>query len=271
MKKLSILLILLLFLCIDAYSQKVAYAVLKDSTLTFYYNDKKPKGAYDVGNEIRTTHSSAYKEWDSKCNKIKTVIFDKSFKKYRPKSCSRWFAGCENLTSIIGIKENLNTCEVTRMDGMFTGCFNLASLDLSGFNTETVTDMGGMFWACYNLTTLDVSSFNTGNVTSMGYMFAGCINLKSLDLSGFNTEKVDWMNTMFWCCANLKTIYVGNNWCTSNIFESENMFRNCPNLIGGQGTKYNEYHIDAEYARIDGGESNPGYFTRKTLQNTDVK
>lgn len=46
MKKLSILLILLLFLCIDAYSQKVAYAVFKDSTLTFYYNDKKPEGAY---------------------------------------------------------------------------------------------------------------------------------------------------------------------------------------------------------------------------------
>ncbi|MBR4440123.1 MAG: hypothetical protein IKS00_01115, partial [Bacteroidales bacterium] len=52
MKKLSILLILLLFLCIDAYSQKVAYAVFKGSTLTFYYDDKKPEGAYDVEKKV---------------------------------------------------------------------------------------------------------------------------------------------------------------------------------------------------------------------------
>ena len=51
MKTISILLILFFFLCIDAFSQIVsskAYAVLKDSTLTFYYNDKQPQGAYDV-------------------------------------------------------------------------------------------------------------------------------------------------------------------------------------------------------------------------------
>ena len=238
MKKTSILFIVLLLLSIDAFSQKVAYAVFKDSTLTFYYNDKKPKRAYDVENEIIITHSSAYKEWDSKCNKIKTVIFDKSFKDYRPKSCYHWFAGCANLTTIKGIEENLNTCEVT--------------------------SMGGMFWACHNLTTLDVSSFNTGNVISMGNMFDGCINLTSLDLSGFNTEKVGWMNNMFWCCANLKTIYVGDGWNTSNVPETEYMFVDCPNLVGGQGTKYDPYHIDASYAHIDGGESNPGYFTKKT-------
>jgi hypothetical protein len=42
------------------------------------------------------------------------------------------------------------------------------------------------------------------------------------------------------------------------------MFRNCPNLVGGQGTKYDESHTDATYAHIDGGESNPGYLTKKT-------
>ena len=42
------------------------------------------------------------------------------------------------------------------------------------------------------------------------------------------------------------------------------MIADCPNLVGGQGTKFDEDHIDAEYAHIDGGESNPGYLTKKT-------
>ena len=57
MKKASILLTLLfLLLCINAFSQKYqpeAYAVFKDSTLTFYYNKNKPEGAYDVEKTIK--------------------------------------------------------------------------------------------------------------------------------------------------------------------------------------------------------------------------
>ena len=289
MKKISLLLILFLFLCIDAYSQKVAYAVFKDSTLTFYYNDKKPKGAYDV-EKIIIRDRYDYKEWYGVSHQIKTVVFDQSFKKYKPKSCSRWFAGCENLTSIIGIKENLNTSEVTdmscmfwdcenltsldvsgfntenvtNMNGMFWGCANLTSLDLSGFNTENVTNMGSMFWGCANLTSLDVSGFNTNQITSMTWMFMRCEKLTSLDVSGFNTEKVTDMWGMFAECENLKTIYVGDGWNTSNVTKSKDMFRNCPNLIGGQGTKDDENHTDGSYAHIDGGESNPGYLTKRT-------
>ncbi|UKI57957.1 MAG: hypothetical protein L6V81_00295 [Clostridium sp.] len=38
-------------------------------------------------------------------------------------------------------------------------------------------------------------------------------------------------------------------------------FYNCTNLVGGAGTKYNSSHVDKAYAHIDGGTSNPGYFT----------
>ena len=41
------------------------------------------------------------------------------------------------------------------------------------------------------------------------------------------------------------------------------MFTNCTKLVGGQGTTYNANHVDKSYARIDGGPSNPGYFTEK--------
>jgi len=41
------------------------------------------------------------------------------------------------------------------------------------------------------------------------------------------------------------------------------MFRGCTKLVGGAGTKYNSSYVDKTYARIDGGTSNPGYFTAK--------
>ena len=41
--------------------------------------------------------------------------------------------------------------------------------------------------------------------------------------------------------------------------------------MGGQGTTYNASHVDKTYAHIDGGPSNPGYFTDKNAgQRGDV-
>ena len=123
--------------------------------------------------------------------------------------------------------------------------------------------MWGMFLNCENLTSLDVSGFNTENVTDMSVMFHDCHNLTSLNVNGFKTENVTDMLWMFAECENLKTIYVGDGWNTSNVTKSEDMFEKCYNLVGGQGTKFNENHTDASYAHIDGGSDNPGYFTKK--------
>ena len=68
---------------------------------------------------------------------------------------------------------------------------------------------------------------------------------------------------MFSNCTNLQTIYVGSGWSTTAVTESTNMFYNCTSLVGGQGTTYDANHIDKTYAHIDGGPSNPGYFTAK--------
>ena len=40
------------------------------------------------------------------------------------------------------------------------------------------------------------------------------------------------------------------------------MFAGCTDLVGGAGTIYDGGHTDREYAHIDEGTSNPGYFTR---------
>ena len=62
---------------------------------------------------------------------------------------------------------------------------------------------------------------------------------------------------------NLKTIYASDKFNTDNVTNSSYMFTSCTNLVGGSGTKYNSSYTDKTYARIDGGTSNPGYFTAK--------
>ena len=95
-------------------------------------------------------------------------------------------------------------------------------------------------------------------------MFANCENLTNLDLSSFNTSNVINMSGMFFGCSNLQTIYVGSGWNTAAVTSSSYMFGICSKLVGGQGTTYNESNPnDKTYAHIDGGPSNPGYFTDK--------
>ena len=169
------------------------------------------------------------------------------------------FQSCSSLTSLD--VTSFDTRNVENMANMFDTCSNLTSIDLSHFNTENVKNMDYMFVHCTSLTSLDLTSFDTRNVESMNGTFSVCSGLKSLDLSNFETSKVKNTNEMFFYCENLATIYVSNGWTTANVTDSGIMFTNCLSLVGGRGTKYNSSHIDAEYAHIDGGTSNPGYLT----------
>ena len=241
-----------------------AYACYTPSntTLTFYYDDQR-------GSREGTTYDlntgSYYPGWYSHgtYSSVTSVRFDASFADARPVSTNGWFMNMSNLTTITGMKEYLNTEAVTDMGFMFYSCTALASLDLSGFNTSKVTYMDCMFYNCTGLKSLDVSSFNTSNVTYMSNMFEACYMLGRLDLSSFNTANVIDMSKMFHNSNKLTTIYVGGDWSTASVAISDNMFNNCTALVGGQGTIYDANHIDAAYAHIDGGPSNPGYFTAK--------
>ena len=71
------------------------------------------------------------------------------------------------------------------------------------------------------------------------------------------------MNYMFYYSYKLTTIYVSDKFNTNNVTNSSNMFNYATKLVGGSGTKYDSTKTDKTYARIDGGTSNPGYFTAK--------
>lgn len=170
----------------------------------------------------------------------------------------RTFAGCTILTNLD--LRNFNTEKVTTMQNMFSNCLKVKSIDVSSFNTENVTNMDSMFYGCNVLLSLDLSNFNTAKVTNMSNMFFQNSVIKSLDLSSFNTAKVTTMQKMFTGCEQLQTI-ISNTFDKTVLNQSSNMFTRCFHLVGGNGTTYSSSHTDAEYARVDGENGLPGYFT----------
>ena len=161
-------------------------------------------------------------------NVVTKVVFDTSFKDFRPTTTRSWFYYLSELTTIEGL-ENLNTSAVTNMRYMFEGCSRLTELNVSNFNTSAVTNMQGMFFDCSRLTELNVSNFNTSAVTNMQGMFYGCSRLTELNVSNFNTFAVTNMEGMFYGCSGLTSLNV-SNFNTSAVTNMAGMFEGCSGL-----------------------------------------
>ena len=195
-------------------------------TLSFHRSGTKP-----VGDNIYELQYGNRQDWNTHAAEIKKVIFKAGFRDETHTTCSKWFSGCTNLTSIEGI-ENLNTSNVKYMNEMFGQCSNLETLDLSHFNTEKVGNMSNMFNGCTKLHDLNISSFNTENVTNMYGMFYGCSSLETLDLSHFNTRNVrkDGMNYMFNGCSSLSYLNVSNFTTDKPGMQLDGLFQGCSSL-----------------------------------------
>ena len=263
-QKLFLTLALLMTVCSFGMAQsKQAYAVYtvgdgtisNPNTLTFYYDDQKssrPGTKYD----LNTGNNEPGWYTDHKSD-IQKAEIDESFKNARPTSTVYWFS-CYKLTELIGL-HYLNTSEVTDMSYMFCGC-KLSTLNLIYFDTSKVTNMEYMFSSCSKLINVNVSSFNTSKVTNMTRMFNWCTELTYLNLASFNTNKISDLGfvDMFFYCSKLQTIYVSSDWRDIGC----SMFQECNQLVGGEGTHYEERKWGSKFARVDGGDSKPGYFTQ---------
>ena len=57
---------------------------------------------------------------------------------------------------------SLQTIQVTNMDAMFQGCYELKYLDLFKFNISNVKKMGNMFFECHKLKEIKgINNLNT--------------------------------------------------------------------------------------------------------------
>ena len=182
---------------------------------------------------------------------------------------SYMFGGMHSLTALD--LSSFDTSQVTDMHDMFSGMHSLTTLNLSSFDTSQVTNMHDMFYGMENLTTLNLSNFNTSNVIYMNSMFSGMSNLAALDLSSFDASKVRNMDSMFSLDYKdilkdkLETIYVNNDFNTTELADYSDMFRNRKKLRGGAGSFLTDPSTaDKTWLRIDDpAHGRPGYFTRK--------
>lgn len=218
----------MLMLLQPAMAQKqtrIMYARLdrETQTLTLYYDTN-----FGKGNDQGISESPLWMQLDERM-KIKSVVFDESFKDARPTTCVSWFLWFEALTTIEHL-DYLNTSEVEYMNSMFTKCTSLETLDLSSFNTEKVTDMQTMFEGSTNLRTINLpKGFIGSNVTDLNGMFRGCVSLTELDLSGSNAEKVKNMGSMFYGCVALSNLNL-SGFKTGSLTEMRYLFSSCQSL-----------------------------------------
>lgn len=224
---LSLLLMLVLLQPVMAQIQDpIMYARLnrETQTLTLYYDTK-----IDYWLDRLIVDNQSLWLDGSERKKIKTVVFDESFKHARPKSCDQWFYLFEGLTKIEHL-DYLNTSEVENMGSMFSNCTSLETLDLSSFNTEKVTNMSEMFVGSTNLRTINLpKGFIGSNVTDLNGMFRGCVSLTELDLSGSNAEKVKNMGSMFYGCVALSNLNL-SGFKTGSLTEMRYLFSSCQSL-----------------------------------------
>ena len=183
-----------------------------------------------------------------------TVTIDGSFSDVPLITLKGWFRYRSRLTTINGL-ENLNTTNVSSINGMFEECRSLQRIDLSGMDLSNITDVANLFNGCSSLeqvtmaerqlpkvTTMeyvfancqvlpsvDLSAFVTEEVTSMKGLFKGCYKLSSIDLSPLNTAMVESMEDMFRNCAKLQQLDV-NTFDVGNVTHAENMFNGCNDL-----------------------------------------
>ena len=244
-----------------------------ETTLTFYYDalrstrTGKSWGIEETKKDGDDTFPAWAGTWRVVDRTTARVVFDASFRDFRPTTTAMWFYHCEALKQIEGLEylntsevkdmssmffcctsltsldlKNFNTQKVTNMSLMFDGCSSLTSLDLKNFNTQNVTDMSYMFDDCYELTSLDLKNFNNQNVTDMSQMFSGCSSLTSLDLSHFNTQNVTDMSYMFDGCTSLTSLDL-KNFNTQNVTDMSWMFMSCSSLTSLDLSHFNTQNV----------------------------
>ena len=198
-------------------------------SVSFLTNDDIPDNVITSWDVSDASHPGKVKAWI--VNSSKSSYFDEYYDLY---------IGADG-----GVKANSDS------GYLFFAFDNLETVNFNNsFDTSDVTNMTEMFYSDEKIQNINFDGFDTSNVTNMEEMFLNCGSLEKLDLSDFNTSNVISMYSMFNGCANLNTIIVSDLWYIDNNMNLSNIFNNCNNLTGFNGTRYldssiEKYHIDS--------------------------
>ena len=126
-----------------------------------------------------------------------------------------------NTDTLLEVRNYSNNCpSVTSFQNLFSNATNMKTLTFAkGMDTSKIQSMNGMFSNCTSLGSLDLSSFNTSNCKDFSSIFDSCSSLVSLDLSNFDISKAASYDFMFYDCnklTHIKCKQVFKDWCTVN-------------------------------------------------------
>ncbi|EAF1324715.1 BspA family leucine-rich repeat surface protein [Listeria monocytogenes] len=216
----------------NSYLNSIKHIEIEEATLTGSFASYFRNTGFPVLESVRIERSNLSGvtsfEMAFYSSGIEKVIIRDNYYPETPSltNISRMFTQCFKLSEID--VSGLNTSSVTDMGNVFNNAHSLKELDVSNLDTSSVTNMESMFLVCNSLEELDVSNFDTSSVTNMKDMFTG-LNFKKLDVSNFDTSSVTTMQAMFYNCYNLEELDL-SNFDTSSVTTMYGMFLNCNSL-----------------------------------------
>ena len=116
------------------------------------------------------------------------------------------FSGCTNLISVDISKISFKLDKMDyqlNLNNMFKDCINLKYVKLYNINA---TNAENMFYNCKSLVSIDLSNINATYINTAKSMFYNCISLKSINLKSFHLKSVTNINYMFYNCISLESI-----------------------------------------------------------------
>ncbi len=142
---------------------------------------------------------------------------------YAPEDSSMLFKNLEIMTKLD--TSNLNFGRAKLMNSLFSNCFALTEVDVTGWDVSNNTTFDRLFYTCKNLKIVKgLGTWNTGNVTTTFGAFYECQKLIDIDGVGdWDTSKVTTMAHMFRNCKSLPVLDIGD-WDVGNVTEFNSMF-----------------------------------------------
>lgn len=236
-------------------------AVLKEGTLTFCI-DRKYYGVdtcYTVSDDATKIQNLNNIPWHKIRADVQHVVFNNSFKAYKPGQTAWWFESCTNVTdfkdegsSTLNKITNLDISQMTNPVGcesMFNSISSFeGTLDLSALKCSGIKNTQWMF--CHDTQIKGVKMFGAAgsddyaNNTTTTNMFDGCSSLETLE----NINKIVRSNTtsisgMFTGCGSLKSVDVSGWSLSSQITSLEGFFKNCTSLTSIDLSGWNTSNI----------------------------
>ena len=158
-------------------------------------------------------------------NTLKTLL-------YATKSCYYLFYNYKG-TSVNDLISYGDTSNVTKMNGMFQYCSNLATIPQ--LDTSNVTDMSTMFDSCESLTS--IPQLDTSSVTMMFAIFSTCRKLTTIDITHMNITSDSYSFNFAYDCNSLTKLIIRNMPSIPTL--NSNSFGNCYHFTGTTNATYN--------------------------------